>query len=449
VTRRILLSILVVAAVAAAPAAPSAQPSTGSGRPAITAFAGQGGRGQTPSGGQEAGFLLKPARVFDGDAMHEGWAVVVRGARIESVGPAANLAAPNTTVIDLPGTTLMPGLIEAHSHVLLHPYNETPWNDQVAHETLALRIARATVSLKATLEAGFTTIRDLGTEGAGYSDVGLRQAVQQGIIPGPRMLVATRAIVATGTYGPKGYPAEWDVPQGAEEADGNDLIRVVRDQAGKGADWIKIYGDYRAGPRGETMPTFSQEEMNLIVATAKSIGRPVSVHSSTPEGMRRAILAGAETIEHGDGGTAEVFKLMAERNVALCPTLAAGDATSQYAGWKKGTDPEPAGIRRKRETFKLALDAGVTIAAGSDVGVFTHGDNARELELMVAYGMKPIDALRSATSVDAKVLHLDTQIGRVASNWFADLIAVDGDPTVDIKALRQIKFVIKAGQRVK
>lgn len=445
-TRRILSSLLIAAAFAAAPAAPSAQPSTRSGRPVSNA---QAGRGQAAPAGQEPGFLLKPARVFDGDVMHEGWAVVVRGARIESVGPAANLAAPNTTPVELLGATLMPGLIEAHSHVLLHPYNETPWNDQVAHEPLALRIARATASLKATLDAGYTTIRDLGTEGAGYSDVGLKLAVQQGIIPGPRMLVATRAIVATGTYGPKGYPAEWDVPQGAEEADGNDLIRVVRDQAGKGADWIKIYGDYRAGPRGETMPTFSQEEMNLIVATAKSIGRPVAVHSSTPEGMRRAILAGAETIEHGDGGTAEIFKLMAERNVALCPTLAAGDATSQYAGWKKGVDPEPAGIRRKRDSFKLALDAGVTIAAGSDVGVFSHGDNARELEMMVAYGMKPIDVLRSATSIDAKVLHLDTQVGRVASNWFADLIAVDGDPTVDIKALRKLKLVMKAGQRVK
>ena len=403
-----------------------------------------GGAGQA-----EQVWLLKPARVFDGDVMHEGWAVLVRGARIEAVGPAANIAGQGATPVDLPGTTLMPGLIEAHSHVLLHPYNETTWNDQVAHESVAVRIARATVSLKATLDAGFTTIRDLGTEGAGYADVGLRQAIQQNIIPGPRLLVATRAIVATGTYGPKGFAAEWDVPQGAEEADGNNLIRVVRDQAGAGADWIKFYGDYRSGPRGETLPTFSQEEMSLIVSTARSIGRPVAVHASTPEGMRRAILAGAETIEHGDGGTPEVFKLMAERNVALVPTVAAGDATTQYGGWKKGVDPEPANIRRKRESFKMAMTAGVTIASGSDVGVFTHGDNARELEIMVAYGMKPIDAVKSATSIDAKVLHMETQVGRVATGLFADLIAVDGDPTIDIKALRNIKLVMKGGQRVR
>src|SRR5438477_8137851 len=255
-------------------------------------------------------YVLKPARVFDGDSMHEGWSVLVRGQRIDAAGPAASITAPpDADTIDLPGMTVLPGLIEAHSHVLLHPYNETPWNDQVEHEPLALRIARATVSLKATLDAGFTTIRDLGTEGAGYADGGLKQAVNQGVIPGPRMVVVTRAIVATGTYGPKGFPAEWNIPQGGEEADGNSLVRVVRDQAGKGADWIKVYGDYRAGPHGEATPTFSLEEMKLIVDTARSIGRPVCVHATTPEGMRRAILAGAETVEHGDGGTPEIFKL--------------------------------------------------------------------------------------------------------------------------------------------
>ena len=395
-------------------------------------------------------YVLKPARVFDGEAMHDGWTVVVRGQRIEAAGPAASTAAPaGAETIDLPDTTLMPGLIEAHSHVLLHAYNETPWNDQVLKEAESLRVARAVNHLKATLESGYTTIRDLGTEGAGYADVGLKQAVNQGIIPGPRMIVTTRAIVATGTYAPKGFSPLWSIPQGAEEADGGTLVRVVRDQAGRGADWIKVYGDYRAGPNGETMPTFSQDEMTLIVQTAASIGRPVVVHASTPEGMKRAVLAGARTIEHGDGGTAEVFKLMAEKGVALCPTLAAGDATSQYGGWKKGTDPEPAGIRRKRESFKLAVDSGVTIAAGSDVGVFPHGESARELELMAAYGMPPVAVLKSATSVNARVMKMETQIGKVQAGLLADLIAVAGDPARDVSATRKVSFVMKGGAIVR
>jgi imidazolonepropionase-like amidohydrolase len=376
----------------------------------------------------------------------------VRGQRIEAAGPAASLTLPaDAETIDLAGATLLPGLIEAHSHVLLHPYNETTWNDQVEHEPLALRIARATVSLKATLDAGFTTIRDLGTEGAGYADVGLKQAVNQGIIPGPRMLVVTRAIVATGTYGPKGFPAEWQMPQGGEETDGVEgIMHTVRDQAGKGADWIKLYGDYRAGPNGQTVATFTQEEMNAAVETAHSLGRPVAVHSSSTEGMRRAILAGVDTIEHGDGGTPDLFKQMAEHNIALCPTLAATDATSQYGGWNKAAgQPDPPAVQRKREMFKTALASGVTIASGSDVGVYSHGENAREIELMVNYGMPAIDALKAATSVDAKVLHLDTQIGRVAQGLQADLVAVDGDPTKDMSVLHKVTLVMKAGVIVK
>ena len=388
--------------------------------------------------------VLRPARVFDGETMQEGWAVRVRGERIEAAGPSAGIDATDANVIDLPGLTLMPGLVEGHSHVLLHPYNETPWNDQVAHEGLALRVARATNHLRDTLMAGFTTIRDLGTEGAAYADVELKQAVNQGIIPGPRMLVSTRAIVATGSYAPKGFALEWRVPQGAEEADGVDsLIRVVRDQIGHGADWIKLYGDYRWGPAPGAHPTFSLEEMKLAVETAHSAGVPVAVHTATPEGMRRAILAGAETIEHGDGGTPEVFKLMVEHHVALCPTLAAGDATSQYAGWLKGQQPEPAGIARKRASFKAALDAGVTILSGSDIGVFTHGDNAREVEMMVDYGMPAVSALKAATSVAGQVLHMD--IGSVKAGMLADLIAVDGDPTQDIAAIRKVKLVMKGG----
>lgn len=401
---------------------------------------------QAPAASQSrAAVAIAAERVFDGRQLHAGWTVVVRDGRIEEAGPSV-APPPDAELVRLEGATLLPGLIEGHSHLLLHPYDETPWNDQVAREPLAYRVARAANHARATLMAGITTVRDLGSEGAGYADVGLKRAIDEGVVPGPRMLVAGPAMVALGSYGPKGFAPEWSVPQGAEEASGLDgVMRVARDQIGRGADLIKVYADYRYGPGGEARPTFTLDELRRIVDVARSSGRPVVAHASTSEGMRRAIEAGASTIEHGDGGTADIWQLMVDRGVGWCPTLAAGDAISQYGGWKKGIEPEPPRVAAKRASFKAALAAGVTICFGGDVGVYPHGDNVRELELMVDYGMPAVDAVKAATSVNARLFGIDDRVGTIEKGRLADLVAVDGDPTTDIRALRRVRLVMKDG----
>lgn len=394
-----------------------------------------------------ANYVLVADAVFDGERLHQDWLVRVEGRQITAVGK--NISDANAERIELAGMTLLPGLIDAHSHVLLHPYDETAWNDQVLFESEAERAVRAANHLYATLMAGFTTLRDLGSEGAGYADVGLKQALAKRVIPGPRLLVAGPALVATGSYGPKGFHAGVTVPLGANQADGvDDLLKEVRRQIGGGADWIKVYADYRWGPDGSAQPTFSLEELQLIVNTARSSGRPTVAHAATDAGMRRTIEAGVETIEHGDGGSLETYQLMAQKGIALCPTLGAVEAISRYQGWDGNRESAPARIKTKQQQMQKALQAGVTICNGSDVGVFDHGDNAWELELLVQYGMTPVQALQAATSINASLLHLDRQIGRIGEGLMADIIAVNGNPVEDISTIRQIKFVMQAGNRV-
>jgi imidazolonepropionase-like amidohydrolase len=421
---------------------------------AVAALPGSFATAQQPSAADTARpVVLVPAAVWNGvaEAPARGWVVLLRGARIAAVGPADRVEAPaGAQRVELAGTTLIPGLIEGHSHLFLHPYDETLWDDQVLKEPAGVRMARAVAHAAATLRAGVTTVRDLGTEGMANYDVQLRQAVEQGIVPGPHILATTRAIVATGSYAPRRTNYAFEPLQGAEEASGAEQIEhVVRDQIGRGADWIKVYADYGWGPDGKAKPTFSQAELNVLVATARGAGAPVAAHATTTEGMRRAVLAGVETIEHGDAGTPEVFRLMRQRGVGYCPTLAAGEAYAAYfEGWEKGKTPAPASVVEKQRSFRAALEAGVPICFGGDVGVFRHGDNVRELELMVEYGMTPLAALRAATSGNARLFHLDGQVGRIGPGMLADLVAVEGDPTREIGVLRRVRAVFTSGRRV-
>ncbi len=395
--------------------------------------------------------LIIPDAVFDGFGMHDDWCVLVGtdGTIMHAGPPDAASISVNVRRVPLPGTTLLPGLVDLHSHLLLHPYDERSWEDQVLRDHEALRVARAIAAARATLEAGFTTLRDLGTEGAGDADVGIKRAIEEGIIPGPRLAVATRAIVASATYGPRGFPVSACIPQGAQEASGRDaVVRAVREQIAAGADWIKLYADYRFGPGDAARPTFTLDELACAVEVAHDAGVRTAAHATTAEGMRRAALAGFDTIEHGNDATDAVFALMAERNVAFCPTLSASEAIARYRGWN-GEGPQPAPLRAKRTSFAAALRAGVTIGNGSDVGVFTHGTNAREIALLVDYGMPAIGALRAATSTAAQVLGMADRIGTIAPGFTADILAVAGNPLVDIRALDAVRFVMQAGRTIR
>lgn len=391
---------------------------------------------------------LHPLRVWSaGEGCRENLSVLIEGNRIAKIAPRGETGAADQD-IELPGCTLLPGLMDLHSHLFLHPYNETSWDDQVLKESEAYRTVRAVNHARATLAAGFTTLRDLGTEGAGYADVALKRAIAEGITPGPRLFVAGPAIVATGSYGParRGFRPDCCFPQGAEEASGIDeIVRAVRHQAAHGADWIKLYADYRAGPNGETVPTFAIDEMRAAADAAHALGRPVAAHATSDEGMRRAILAGVDTIEHGYGGAPQTFALMQLKGIAFLPTLMAAKAISLYRGdHVPGGTPSPRMIEAAR-AFRAARAAGVVIGCGSDVGVFPHGENLGELHCMAELGMSPEDTLAAATAVNANILRRGQDLGHVREGFLADLIAVDGDPFVDLSLLTAPRLVMING----
>lgn len=391
-------------------------------------------------------YYITADKVFDGEQMQRNWAIVVKANKIIAAAPKEKLTKPADAIaVYFPGSTLTPGLIEGHSHILLYPYNQTTWDDQVTKETDAYRTARATVHVKKTLLAGFTTARDLGSEGAGYADVSIKKAIDDGVIPGPRLQVAGKAIVATGSYGPKGFDLDQHIMLGAEEADGNTLIKVTRDQIGKGADLIKVYADYRWGLNGEAAPTFTLDELKKINEVTVSSGRVMVAHAKTNEAMQRAILAGAATIEHGDLLDETTAELMKQKGTVYFPTLAATESVTQYKGWKKGTEPEPEAVQQKRKAFSIAMAKGVTIGMGGDVGVFEHGNNVLEMELMQQYGMPALQVLKAATSVNSRALSMQDQIGFIKPGHLADLVIFSGDPSQNISALRNPLWVMKDG----
>ncbi len=380
--------------------------------------------------------------------------ILIEGERIKAVGEVVDIlkqAPKDAAVIDLSKATVLPGLIDCHTHVLLQgDITQADYDEQLLKESIPYRTIRATVAARTALMNGFTAIRDLETEGAMYADVNVKRAIQRGVIPGPRMFVSTRAFSATGMYPLLGYSWELKVPEGVQVVDGPDEIRkAVREQVKHGADWIKFYCDrkyYLEGGKLRSKVNFTEEEILAIVGEAHRLDRRVAAHAIGKDGIMAALKAGVDTIEHGDGLDEESIKLMVEKGAYWCPTIyvtayvAEGRAAAGNTIWRSMVDLE-------REAFGLAVRKGVKIAYGTDAGGYSWSENqAKEFSYMVRYGMTSMQAIRSATVVASELLQAEGDLGAIEPGKYADIVAVEGDPLKDIAELERVKFVLKGGQ---
>jgi imidazolonepropionase-like amidohydrolase len=408
----------------------------------------------TPAAPEAPVTVIRAGTLIDGKsaAPRRGQVIVVRGNRIESVGDASARIPEGAKVVDLSRATVMPGLIDCHTHIFLQGEDpaEGGYDVQLLKQGLAFRAARATVSVRRALEQGFTTIRDVETEGAGYGDVGIKQAIEKGYIPGPRMFVVTRAISSTGGYNLEDYAPEVVVPKGAQIVDGPvEARKAVREQLEHGADWIKIYVTHRSwvDKQGNlfSQPTFTLEEIKAIVDEAHGWGKKVACHGYNGVGLQRGLDGGCDSIEHGLELTDANVAQMVKQGTWLVPTM-----SPYYDHWAAEGTPEGARDRKRAEvhgpSLQKAMKAGVKIAFGTDVGGFSWNDPiAREFPRLIEFGMTPMAAIQSATVRAAELLGMSGEIGVVAPGAYADIVAVSGDPLADVKVLENVGFVMKDG----
>ncbi|MGH9908774.1 MAG: amidohydrolase family protein [Pyrinomonadaceae bacterium] len=400
--------------------------------------------------------LIKAGKLIDVRAgrVVENQGILIEGERIKAVGPFAEIARnapPKVRLVDLSRATVLPGLADCHTHILLQgDITSAEYDEQILKESIPYRTIRATVAARTGLLNGFTTMRDLETEGAMYADVDVKTAINRGVIPGPRMFVATRAFSATGMYPVLGYSWELKMPEGVQIVDGADNIRrAVREQVKYGADWIKFYADRRYFIKDGALHSwlnFTDEEMKAIVDEAHRLGRRVAAHAMGREGIEASLKVGVDSIEHGFGLDEEMMELMVRQGTYWCPTIyvgvyvAEGRAAAGAPIWLTMRDMEA-------KAFRLAVTKGVKIAYGTDAGGYAWTENqAKEFAYMVRYGMTPMQAIQSATIVAANLLERPNDLGAVESGKYADIIAVAGDPLRDISELERVRFVMKGGE---